>query len=183
MQTDMQITSKEPVRMERKDLIGVYEQYSHPLYRYSVRMLGDEDLAEECVAETFSRFLQAVKNGGGPKENVQAYLYRVAHNWITDFYRRSPQMEALDPGIPDTYDSPLALMAKKQERERVRKALLRLTSEQRQVIQLHFFEDWSYHEIAEAMGKTAEAIRALQHRALTALKGLLIEQEDKNQDG
>jgi RNA polymerase sigma-70 factor, ECF subfamily len=183
MRTDTQIPTKKPGQMTKKDLLEVYEKYNLPLYRYSVRLLGDKSMAEDCVAETFSRFLQVVKNGGGPKQNIQAYLYRVAHNWITDYYRRGLPVEELDPGIPDPFKGPGALLAKKQESEKVRRAMLSLTSVQRQVIQLHFYEEWSYREIAEALGKTEEAIRALQHRALMALRGLLLEQEDNNRDG
>ena len=77
---------------ERQALTEIYDQYSHKLYNYAVRQLGDADLAEECVAETFARFLRAIKSGGGPEKYLQAYLYRVAHNWITDLYRRQPPL-------------------------------------------------------------------------------------------
>src|SRR5574338_47947 len=66
----------------------IYDSYSPGVFRYAVRLLGDVDLAEECVAETFSRFLKVLHNGGGPKDYLQAYLYQVAHHWITDYYRR-----------------------------------------------------------------------------------------------
>lgn len=41
----------------------VYDQYNEAIYRYGYRLLGTEDKADECVAETFSRFLHALKNG------------------------------------------------------------------------------------------------------------------------
>src|SRR3990172_2037020 len=43
----------------------IYSRYSTELYRYAVRLLGDVHLAEDCVAETFSRFLQALAASGG----------------------------------------------------------------------------------------------------------------------
>ncbi|HVN54711.1 MAG TPA: hypothetical protein VMT46_10300 [Anaerolineaceae bacterium] len=36
----------------KQDLIGIYKQYSPELFRYSVRLLNDQDLAEDCVSET-----------------------------------------------------------------------------------------------------------------------------------
>jgi len=77
-------------RFDQQTLGEIYDQYSPGLYRYAMRLLGNVDLAEECVAETFSRFLHALRGGGGPQDHLQAYLYRVAHNWITDQWRRQP---------------------------------------------------------------------------------------------
>src|SRR5512146_3289115 len=68
----------------------IYDVYSPGLYGYAMRLLGDDCLAEDCVSETFSRFLKALRAGKGPQDHLQAYLYRIAHNWITDRYRREP---------------------------------------------------------------------------------------------
>jgi RNA polymerase sigma-70 factor, ECF subfamily len=167
------------LRLDPTHLIEIYEQYSPRLFRYAVRLLNDADLAEECVAETFSRFLQALQRGGGPQDNVQAYLYRMAHNWINDYYRSRPLEELESEVEDDKLDSPLTIVANNQEREIVRKALFYLTPEQRQVITLRFYENWPHEEIGALIGKTAQATRALQHRALEALRRMLLEQEDE----
>jgi RNA polymerase sigma-70 factor (ECF subfamily) len=163
----------------RKILIAIYEQYSEELYRYAYRMLVDSDLAEDCVSETFSRFLRAVRDGLGPVENVRAYLYRIAHNWITDHFRRQPlSLLSLDSERHEEPDAnPSSVVAVQFERERIRKALLMLPPEQRQVIELRFLENWAHKDVAAALGKSEEATRALQHRALIALKRLLIKEE------
>ncbi|MDI6694710.1 MAG: sigma-70 family RNA polymerase sigma factor [Anaerolineales bacterium] len=163
----------------RKILIAIYEQYSEELYRYAYRMLVDSDLAEDCVSETFSRFLRAVRDGLGPVENVRAYLYRIAHNWITDHFRRQPiPLLSLDSERHEEPDAnPSSVVAVQFERERIRKALLMLPPEQRQVIELRFLENWAHKDVAAALGKSEEATRALQHRALIALKRLLIKEE------
>lgn len=165
---------KDPRRLEKKELIEIYEELSPRLFRYAFRLLGDADLAEECVAETFSRFLQALKSGGGPRDNVKAYLYRMAHNWITDHYRTRTSEETLDPELLyQPLESPVAVGTKNQERERVRNALLQLTDEQRQVLMLRFYEELPHEEVAALIGKTAEATRALQRRALVGLRRML----------
>ncbi|HEY5571389.1 MAG TPA: sigma-70 family RNA polymerase sigma factor [Anaerolineales bacterium] len=177
MKTDTSLP-KDARQLEKKDLIEIYERYNLRLFQYSIRLLGDAELAEECVAETFSRFLQAVKKGGGPRDNIQAYLYRIAHNWITDFYRNQPPVEPLESHLPaDSLESPVAVVTKNMERDRVRNALLQLTPDQRQVILLRFFEEWAHEEIASLIGKSAEATRALQHRALAGLRRMLIDAE------
>jgi len=166
--------------LSKQDMVRVYEQHSPGIYRYAYRLSGDQTLAEECVSETFSRFLQAIRNGGGPIENVQAYLYRVAHNYITDHYRRQPPPAvSLEADLHADYESnPMRVVSQNMERERVRNALLQLPPDQRQVILLRVLEDWSHEEVSIVLGKTVEATRALQHRALAAMRRLLIEEEE-----
>ncbi len=167
-------------RYSKQALQELYEAHSPALFRYAYRLLGDADLAEECVAETFSRLLLSVKNGGGPSDNARAYLYRVAHNWITDSYRRQKSDTALAPDYPDDPGGhPPAVVARLMEGESVRIALQKLTAEQRQVIVLRYLEGWSHDQIASAIGKTAEAARALHQRAIHTLRSLLKDQENQ----
>jgi RNA polymerase sigma-70 factor (ECF subfamily) len=170
--------------LTKQDLIEIYEQYSPEIYRYAIRLLGDSATAEDCVSETFSRFLNVIRRGGGPQDNVRAYLYRVAHNWVTDYYRRQPP-----PDLPLEVDqhvepgsNPSSVMAEIWERERVRNAILRLPPEQQQVIQLRFLEDWSHEEVAQVLEKTVDATRSMQYRALNSLRRMLIEHEEEEHD-
>lgn len=170
-------------RLTKQDLVDIYEQHSTEIYRYAVRLLGDSATAEDCVSETFSRFLNVIRRGGDPIDNVRAYLYRVAHNWVTDYYRRQPppdlplEVDHFEPG-----SNPSALMAETWERERVRNAILRLPPEQQQVVQLRFLEDWSHEQVAEVLDKTVEATRSMQYRALNSLRRMLIEEEEEDTD-
>jgi len=162
---------------DRGSLAEIYDRYSPGLYRYAIRLLGDSDQAEECVAETFSRFLGAIKRGGGPREHLQAYLYRIAHNWVTDQYRSQTalpldpeyEIEADPDSAPQTSGSDVFL------EDQVRRALMQVTPDQRQVIVLKFLEGWNSAEIAKAMKKSVGAVKSLQHRALASLNRLLTE--------
>jgi RNA polymerase sigma-70 factor (ECF subfamily) len=160
---------------DRQSLIACYERYNNELYRFAYRLLGDSETAEDCVSETYYRLLKAVQDGRGPLENTRAYLYRVARNWITDFYRSQPYHQTpLDSELDgDPEANPSRLVAEQLEHERVRAAILRLPPDQQQVILLRFVEDWSHEEVAAALGRSIEATRTLQHRALAALRQLL----------
>ena len=165
---------------EERALSEVYDAYSPGLYRYAWRLLGDEDMAEDCVAETFSRLLNALERGNGPRQHLKAYLYRVAHNWITDYYRRGSRLELslesdthIDPD-PD----PLTKIADGMEQAELRSALHLLTPDQRQVILLRYLEDWQLSEIAQALEKPLGAVKALQHRGLNALRRILTRENE-----
>jgi RNA polymerase sigma-70 factor (ECF subfamily) len=163
---------------DKEALVEIYERYNSEIFRYGYRMLDDPDLAEDCVADTFHRFLIAVRSGTSI-ENIRAYLYRIAHNWITDHYRRRPPLTLpLDENLHSAQEgNPSHLVGQELDRQRVRSALLRLPAEQRQVIELRFMENWSHIEVADALGKTVEATRALQYRAVEALRQILAEEQ------
>ena len=149
-------------RFDSNVLTVIYDRYKNGIYTYSLRLLGEPDLAEECVAETFSRFLRALYKGLGPKDHLQAYLYRIAHNWIADNYRsRTTLSTDLDENLADEERPSLPQSLDKEiEQARMRAALRRLTDEQRQVIALRFLEGWEYEEVAAALNKSVDSIRS-----------------------
>lgn len=157
-------------------LAEIYDLYSPRLYRYAFRLLGDTCLAEDCVAETFSRFLQALRSHNGPRAYLQAYLFRSAHNLIADHYRRQPaamMFSDKSPGSENTEES----TEQNFQQLRIRAAMQELTSDQQQVIALKFFEGWENEQIAQALHKPIGAIKSLQHRALHHLQKVLLDDE------
>jgi RNA polymerase sigma-70 factor (ECF subfamily) len=150
--------------------------YSPGLYRYAMRLLGDQQTAEECVAETFSRFLRALKDHKGPRDYLKAYLYRMAHNWIVDFFRREPPPEKLDDEHPDGGLAPESTAERNIQEVSLRVAIRQLTTEQQQVILLKYMEDLDNETVARALQKPIGAIKSLQHRALARLQQILNEE-------
>jgi RNA polymerase sigma-70 factor, ECF subfamily len=167
-------------RFEAQALEEIFDKYSPGIYRYAYRLLGEEDLARDCMSETFSRYLAALKRDGGPHNYLQAYLYRIAHNWVTDFYRsKTPTTLALDAETPASpADEPHNVMAEKMKQQQVQEALTLLTPDQRQVIVLKYLEDWENEMIAQALNKPVGAVKALQHRALESLRRILTRHEE-----
>ena len=158
-------------QMDRNRLRSLYEENNAGMYRYAYRLLGNRELAEECVSETFTRFLKVVQRGKKLDGNMKAYLYRMAHNWIVDYYRKEkPEDTLLDHTLSDPGEHAENHILAKQQQEKLRKALIKLPEEQRMVIALRFLEDWSHDRVAEFLGKSIESTRALQYRALVNLR-------------
>lgn len=157
-------------------LAEIYDLYNPGIFAYAYRLLGEASIAEDCVSETFSRFLKTLQTGAGPSDHLKAYLYRIAHNWITDRYRREPiPWVELDENMPDNFADNLENLIEDHESiSKIRQALRLLTAEQRQVISLRFIEDWETGQVAEAMQRPVGAIKALQHRALASLRKMLV---------
>jgi len=157
---------------DQQALGTIYDAYSSGLYRYAMRLLGNQSLAEDCVADTFTRFLQALHGKQGPDFYLKAYLYRIAHNWITDYYRRMvPETLELDESLRSTNTIENEAQSEWNfETHCLRLAMRTLTADQRQVIMLKFVEEWQNQEIAAAMQKTVGAVKALQVRAIETLR-------------
>lgn len=175
MDTKQEELLQQARELDQQALAEIYDSYSTSLYGYALRLLGEPNLAEECVAETFSRYLHAIHAGKGPKKQLKAYLYRIAHNWIVDLYRRSPeQCLPLEEGI----NLSNAIRVEEQVDRRIlanqlRTALFQLTPDQRQVIMLVFIEGWRKAEVAAALGKPVGAVKSLQYRGINSLRKIL----------
>ncbi len=151
-------------------LAKIYDLYSPDIHRYAMRLLGNTTLAEDCVSETFSRFLHALAAGKGPRDYLRAYLYRIAHNWITDHYRREHPSEELTETIPDETQRIEEKADRAIQHSRILQAIHELSPNQQQVIALKYWQDLDNKEIARALGKPVGAIKSLQHRAIISLQ-------------
>ena len=159
-------------KLDPEALGAVYDALSPDLFRYAYRLLGDSQVAEDVVAETFSRLLTAIRNGGGPEDYLKAYLYRVAHNLAMDHHRAAipVPLDESDPRL--TIEGP-SDPTDERDRQAARQALWRLTPDQRQVIVLKFYQGLSNDEVAAALSKPVGAVKSLQHRALDALRRMM----------
>jgi RNA polymerase sigma-70 factor (ECF subfamily) len=159
-------------------LAEIYDRYSPVLYAYAMRLLNDPALAEDCVAETFARFLRVLQKGQGPRDYLRAYLYRITHNWIIDLYRNNEQTSELHETLQyEEYTE--EEVAKRVGQKQIREAIHNLPPEQQKVITLKYLEDWNNEEIAQALHKTVGAVKTIQHRALVNLQKLLAEKTDE----
>jgi RNA polymerase sigma-70 factor (ECF subfamily) len=165
------------VRQRDEDALAqVYDEHAAALYRYAYRLTGQPQTAQDIVSETFHRLLVALKDGGGPEKHLSAWLYRVAHNLVVDYYRRRPP----HPPEPLEAAAQVRVEAKHEERlldreraDQARQALRLLTPLQQQVVALRFLEGLSNNEVANIVGRNVGAVKALQHRALASLRRIL----------
>ena len=170
---------KKARELDHQALTKIYDLYSDALFAYAYQQVGDSKISEDLVSDTFSRFLKALEKGGGPREHLRAYLYRITHNLIIDLFRKEqpPNIELDEDQLPDDSSGPDQILADTESAERVRFALRLITPEQRQVIVLKYLEGWSGPEIAQAMEKSLGAVKALQHRGLAALQRILLDDQ------
>lgn len=162
---------------DQAELAEIYDAFYERIYTYIYHRLGDPNLAEDMAGEVFLRMLESVRGDRAWRNSLTGWLYRIAHNLVIDHYRRRGRRDemGLDERLvsDDRTGAPKASLEHLMTHQQLRAALFHLTDEQQEVVILKFSEDLSNNEIADVMGKTEGAVKALQHRALTTLRRVL----------
>jgi RNA polymerase sigma-70 factor (ECF subfamily) len=134
----------------------VYDQYSSFVYGLAQRVIGDPRAAEDVSQEVFLHIWEHPEAFDPARGAMRTWLGTLAHRRSVDYIRREEarrrrnQREASrrPTSIPDVEEMATALVAA----ERVRAALDLLPREQRQAIQLAYFEGKTYRQVAEVLG-------------------------------
>jgi RNA polymerase sigma-70 factor, ECF subfamily len=181
--TDEQITALVPrcQRGESAAVEALYDLYADRLYRYMLARVGDPEVAADLTTELFVRVIRHIGNfrlnSRRPAASFSAWLYRIAANLVTDYYRHSKRLPQVtlseELRLPAHDPSPQRVAEQREVMTRVYRAMQSLSEEQRLVLLAKFGEDMSNAEVAAWLGKTEGAVKSLQHRALQALGRLL----------
>lgn len=151
---------------------ALYDRYADRILRYCryrIENLTDaEDLAAHILARAY---------GGFPpdqRSTFRAWLFTIAHHAVVDFYRRQgsrPQMRPLDASedqLTDPVSTPEELVLQREDQQTLRRALTTLSEDQRQVVELRL-AGLKGSEIAAVVGRSHDAVKMLQFRALRRL--------------
>lgn len=135
-----------------------YEQYRTGIYRFSLSILKDPQLAEDALQETFLRLLSGKGNPDPGKE--QAWLYRVARNICYDTLRKRKREteEATNAPAPDAQNWEfLELIAP-------------LSPKEQEIVSLKIIGGLTHKEIAKVMGLTTAGAKKRYERAIQKLR-------------
>lgn len=162
----------------------LYDRYASRVLGVSLKIVGDQAVAEDILQETFWRVWQSAATFQSQLGPFTGWLFRIARNLSIDAYRRRnvrPQTivsvrEAEDPILEETADPNVDVAEQAQSilaNRQVRRALDSLPGVQRQVIELAYFYGMTRQEIAEATGEALGTIHTRARLALQKLRGEL----------
>jgi RNA polymerase sigma-70 factor (ECF subfamily) len=169
-------------QLDSSVLAEIHDRYYPEVYRFVSFRLADSALSEDIAAEVFLRLVEGFAQKKGPDRNLRGWLLGVASNLVNDDLRRRyrRKVEALDELAEDRLVDPVdpaQIWEGNFQQEQVRQAIRQLTPEQQQVLALRFASERSLEETAQLIGKKVNAVKALQFRALGALRRLLVGDE------
>jgi RNA polymerase sigma factor (sigma-70 family) len=154
------------------DLASIYNQNKLRLYRFALRMLGNEEEAGDIVQAVFLRLLEKIDSIDSP-EKIPCWLFQVARNQCYDKLQtrkrdtvaQSVLLERQSDLEPESDNLDVAHI--------VHRGLSRLSPELREILILREFQEFSYREIAEIISVNESTVKFRLFTARRTLCDLL----------
>lgn len=163
-------------RLDQEALEKIFDLFAPVIYNYLLRLSQDPVQADQIVGDVFSRFLDQLAAGKGPRTNLRSYLYQIAYHLFIDRsreYQRIAPIEIVEYLAPDTNP----VQTEIENRALLETVLMamnnHLTDEQRHVIILRFLEGLSLKETAKIVDKNTSSVKVLQSRGIAKLRQVL----------
>lgn len=138
------------------------QRYQSKIYSYIFRIVKNKDVADDIFQETFVKIIMTLRQGRYTETGkFGAWLNRIAHNLIIDYYRqeKSENSVSIDNDETDLLnrrdlceENIEDLLVDTQIREDVKRIIDALPDAQREVLVMRYYNDMSFKEIAEATG-------------------------------
>jgi RNA polymerase sigma-70 factor (ECF subfamily) len=156
----------------------IYEELAGPVAGY-LRARGVAEV-EDLTSEVFLAVFTGLGSFSGSQGQFRSWVFTIAHHRAADHWRRAGRTVPQTPYEPQ--DDPRTVASAEHEAldrigtEQVTRLLGLLTDEQREVLTLRVVGDLTVDQVAEVVGRSPGAVKALQRRALATLRRT-IEQE------
>lgn len=163
-----------------QDALGtLYERYSRAIYSFSLRIVGDAQVAEEILQEVFVRVWQQGGSFQAARGSLITWLLSITHNLsIDEVRRRKRRPQKADAEEPETILASLPDEGSDVEEEvwlsslrvSIQDALQQLPAAQREAIELAYFQGLTQREIAEVLGEPLGTIKTRMRLGMLKLR-------------
>lgn len=171
--SDGQLISK-ALKGNRKAWLNLIKRYESPIFNYGVRMTGNSDDALDLMQEVFVSVFRNLASYRG-EGSFKSWMFRIAHYRCIEFYRRKKPMQGLDdtPELECGSVCPEGELALGQQNTQLTQAMQQLPLAQKAVVELKFFGQFTFDEIAVQLGISANTAKSRLYTALDKLKTLV----------
>lgn len=163
-----------------KDAFGeIYKLYLKQIFRFIYFSLRNYELAEDLTQIAFFKAWGALPNFSLSHGSFRTFLFAIARNLIIDETRKKREIPLEAIAEMPSNEDPQEEVQRNELKLVVHNALSILKEEERQLIVLHFFEEFKFREVARMLGKGEGAVRVATHRILKKMKKYL---EDRHHE-
>lgn len=157
----------------------LFEQYAPRIFTYFQYRCNDAATAQDLTMQVFERLLRSLARYDEDHAPISAWLFSIARHVVTDWQRRQYLRKFIpwdDVSRQPSVDSgPEQITIESEERIRLRRAIRRLSSRERDIIALRFSSGLTNRAIAEITGISESNIAVILFRALRKLRQSLTE--------
>jgi len=148
----------------------LFDHYYDMIHAFAYRVCLVETEADDIAQDTFIRAARGLSGYRG-SASFKNWLYRIAHNAIIDWGRRTSRQREGLAGFTTELETRSSTRA--ADFSQVHQALKELSPDLREAVALVYFEEMNHREAAEAMGCAETTVSWRIFRAKSALKKLL----------
>lgn len=164
----------ERAKTDREAFGQLYELYYGRMYNYVYFRTSNVVEAEDLTARTFERALNHIGNYQDQGVPFSAWLYRIAHNLVANWYRDNSRrtfvaIEDVSNWVVTDHGPEFAAQLT-EDRERLLEVINRLPGDRQELLMFKFVDRLSNAEIGEIMGRSEGAVKSLYHRTLLAMR-------------
>lgn len=154
----------------------LYEKYYEQIFRFIYNRIEDKNLAYDITADVFYKSLSKLNTYKHQDMPFSSWLYRIARNELIDIFRKNKAIRVISVSsvkLKDMIDD-IELEYKEEYRQKLMKLIAELDDEDLQLIELRFFEDKPFKDIAEIISGTEAGVKMRLYRLLKNMKSLLL---------
>ena len=155
---------------------ALFARHRTPVYRWLLRFVSDETLAEDLLSEVFLDVWREAADRFEGRSSVSTWLMAIARFKALSARSRRTDAELdekIEATVADTANSPEAALQEKNRSELLQSALTRLTLEHREVIDLVYYHEKSVDECAKILGIPAATVKTRMFYARKKLAELV----------
>jgi RNA polymerase sigma-70 factor (ECF subfamily) len=153
----------------------LFARHRTPVYRWLLRFVGNETLAEDLVSDVFLDVWRQASRFEG-RSSVSTWLMAIARFKAISARRRRADAElddVVESTVADTADDPAVVLEKKNRDETLRAALTRLSAEHKEIIDLVYYHEKSVDECAQIIGVPSGTVKTRMFYARRKLAELV----------
>jgi RNA polymerase sigma-70 factor, ECF subfamily len=155
----------------------LYERHRDAVFRFSYRLLGSAELAEDITHDCFLSLIRKPENFDSRRASLRTYLYAAARNLAFKYFRGAGREMAIDDMTSEPpiarREEPLHRLLDDELVTKIREAVADLPPLQREALVLFEYEGLPLSEIANVVGADVGAVKGRLHRARERLRNTL----------
>jgi RNA polymerase sigma-70 factor (ECF subfamily) len=167
---------------DENSLAVLIARHKQRIYSFIYSKVYDRDVAEDVFQDTFIKVIKTLKKGRYNEEGkFLPWVMRIAHNLVIDHFRRNNRMPKFDNDgefsifsvLSDSSLNAEKQMCKDQVESDVRRLILELPDDQREVLHMRVYQEMSFKEISERTGVSINTALGRMRYALINLRKVI----------